>query len=197
MVVVVRRHIVDGDAPRTSAPPSKTPSSRPSRAASSLIVSMSPAFCRSLAPPHWSHATAPQSREPGGRGRPGLEGGCGAGHFLVDGANFVCVIQPASGVAAEKGPPRPCLQASSAVGEFRWLRRARVSSLERFFKHAGSFWLRCVLRKMSVGHVCVCPRVWRGWHSGCARELKGLLPPHFPPNNSHAAWTTGTWCLVG
>lgn len=139
----------------------------------------------------------PSESGAGGAGTAGPGRGVWCGAFFVDGANFVCVIQPASGVAAEKGPPRPCLQASSAVGEFRWLRRARVSSLERFFKHAGSFWLRCVLRKMSVGHVCVCPRVWRGWHSGCARELKGLLPPHFPPNNSHAAWTTGTWCLVG
>lgn len=32
--------------------------------------------------PHWSHATAPQSRKPGGRGRPGLEGGVWCGAFF-------------------------------------------------------------------------------------------------------------------
>lgn len=182
------------------ARPPQDPSSRPSRAASSLIVSMSPAFRRLLAPRTGAMQRPLRVGSRGGGDGRAWEGGGVRGIFWTSsggGAHFVCVIQPASGVAAEKGPPRPCLQASSAVGEFRWLRRARVSSLERFFKHAGSFWLRRVQRKMSVGHVCVCPRVWRVWHSGCARELKGLLPPHFPPNNSHPAWTTGAWRLVG
>jgi hypothetical protein len=83
-VVVRRRHVVV-DAPRTSvtlllSPP--RPQFPPFPCGVVLDLLHEPRILSFARAPHWSHATAPSSRGPGWRGRPGLEGVCGAGHFF-------------------------------------------------------------------------------------------------------------------